>query len=60
MDIRITKTKADEILRMFTDWEETFSKENKEYKLGYIAATRDFLNIIQLNKDDLISIKKNF
>lgn len=57
MDIRITPTKAKEILEMF-DWEEKQINENKERYQGYISGTKDFLAILNLTKDDLKSLIK--
>jgi dimeric dUTPase (all-alpha-NTP-PPase superfamily) len=58
MDIRITSTKAKEILECFTDWDTKTKTENKERYEGYLDGVKDVMTILGLTKDELKQLSK--
>lgn len=53
MKIEITPAMAQEIMYMFEDWDEVFSTSREEYKRGYIASTKDFLDTLNITEEQL-------
>ena len=62
--LNIDKHTAEEILNLFDDWglfddlEKEVSKEYPQYKAGYIAGVRDFLDIFHLTESKVRDIAK--
>ncbi|MFS0643809.1 hypothetical protein [Siminovitchia sp. 179-K 8D1 HS] len=56
IDIRLTKSKAKEIIDMFEDWDSEFAVDDPDYKQGYINSTKDFLSILQLSRWEIEAI----
>jgi hypothetical protein len=53
MDVRITPTKAREILECFTDWDTKTKTENKERYEGYLDGVKEVMAILGLTRDEL-------
>ena len=58
MKIEITPARAQEIKYMFEDWAEIFSTNRKQFKDGYIASAKDFMDIFDITMDDIEEVLK--